>query len=162
VFINGTEQQIGNEVLMYWEETGEMGIKWPKHYAGYLMSWPQSLDRYSIYARPDVSAPDGLQAAQETGVLLNSANNPILTYQDDLTTQQAVLAPGNLFYTKVSPAQPTNRALLRYTQGEDIWFERIYSQLDTTFDTRQVLVTFNAGTNSFATGFTNYRQRLTG
>jgi hypothetical protein len=154
VFINGLEQQISNEVLIYWQERGEMGILWPRHYAGYIQDWPLGLSRYSLYARPDVSAPGGLQAAQDTAVQLDSANKPILTYQDDLTNQQAVLAPGNLFYTKVSAEDPTNRALLRYTRDEDIWFERIFSRLDATYDTRQASATLDADTGTFNTGFT--------
>lgn len=129
VFVDGLEQQSSNEVLIYWKEAGERGIYWPKYYSGYIFEWPSTDSRYSIYARSNQAEGD----AQATGVVLNSANNPTLVYQDDPGKQQAVLAPGNLFHTNVTTSDPDARALLRYTNGEDIWFERVKSQLDTTF-----------------------------
>lgn len=129
VVINGVEEQTGNEVLIYWEEAGEKGILWPKYYSGYILKWPTDQDRYSTYARSDQSLGD----AAATGIQLSSANNPTLVYQDDPTNQHAVLGPGNVFYTNVSASNPDGRALIRYTNGDTIWFERVFSQLDTTF-----------------------------
>ncbi|HEX8671789.1 MAG TPA: hypothetical protein VF710_07880, partial [Longimicrobium sp.] len=129
VFINGTEEQVGNEVLIYWEEAGERGILWPKYYTGYILKWPADQGRYSTYARSDQSLGD----ASATGVQLFSGNNPALVYQDDPTNQHAVLGPGNVFYTNVTAGSPDGRSLIRYTNGDQIWFERVFSQLDTTF-----------------------------
>lgn len=127
--IDGVEQQTSNEVLIYWKEAGERGIYWPKYYAGYIFEWPASQDRYSTYARSSQAAGD----AADTSVRLDAANNPALVYQDDPSNRHAVLAPGNLFYTNVTSANPVGRSLIRYTSGDEIWFERVYSQLDTTF-----------------------------
>ena len=154
VLVDGIEQQVGNEVLIFWLERGELSIAWPKFYTGYLQDWPASLDKYSIYARPDAGTADGAQASLETAVALASANNPALVYQDDPTSQQAKLAPGNLFRTDLTASDPTNRALLRFSKDEDIWFERVFSRLDATFDTRQLTATFDAVTGLFTTGFT--------
>lgn len=76
---------------------------------------------------------NGVDLALATAVELDSANNPVLVFQDDLTATQATLLPGNRFVSALTLDNPTNRALLRYTRGEDIWFERVYSQLDPYF-----------------------------
>ncbi len=127
LLIDSSEQQ-SNEVLIYWEEEGVMGLYWPKSYAGYIFQWPTDPSQYTLYARPEGS-PDALA----TGVQLNSADTPSLIYQDDPTTQQAALTPQNVFYTKVDSTDSENKALIRYLVGDNIWFERVQSQLDTTF-----------------------------
>ncbi len=129
VFVDGVLQQSSNEVLIYWKEAGERGIYWPKYYAGYILDWPSGDEAYSLYARPNQA--DGDSAS--TGVVLDSTNNPALIYQDDPGKQQAVLGPGNLFYTNVTSVDADGRALIRYTNGDDIWFERVLSRMDTTF-----------------------------
>ncbi len=154
VFVNGVEQQVSNEVLIFWLERAELDIAWPKFYTGYLQDWPASLDQYSLYARPDAGTAEGAQASLDTAVALASANNPALVYQDDPTSQQAKLAPGNLFRTDLTLSDPANRALLRFSRDEDIWFERVFSRLDSTFDTRQFTAAFDPETGLFMTGFT--------
>ncbi|MFC7336713.1 hypothetical protein ACFQY0_05960 [Haloferula chungangensis] len=140
VYANGQLQQSSNEVLIYWKEEGERGIYWPKYYAGYIFDWPTSEDAYSLYARQHQSHGD----AQDTAVVLDAANNPALVYQDDPGKQQAVLAPGNLFYTHVTG--PDGRALIRYTNGDDIWFERILSRLDTSYPSFTQTISTDIGT----------------
>jgi uncharacterized delta-60 repeat protein len=131
--VNGVEQQVSNEVLIYWMESGVLSLRWPKHYATYIQQWPAALDKYSLYARPDVGSAEGAQASLATAVALTSANNPALVYQDDPASQQAKLAAGNLFRTDLNTSDPDNRALLRFSRDEDIWFERILSRLDRQF-----------------------------
>ncbi len=206
--VAGQLQQIGNEVLVYWMESAVLDLEWPKQYLGYVFQWPNTIEKYSVYARPDAAAPasvqsvtmasggsgytspptvafsgnkgatgiavvvngavtevivtaggsgytnpptltftggggtgatatatisGGLEAAIATGVQLDSTNNPALVHQDDPANAQAVLTPGNLFYTKVTNAHPTNRALLRFSRDDEIWFERVFSQLDPYF-----------------------------
>jgi hypothetical protein len=115
-----------NEVLLYWMERGDLGLLWPKYYAGYIFDWPTDLGRYSIYAR-------SLDPSADTAVQLNSADSPALVYQDDPTRAHAQLSTGFKFSTTVTSGTPVGRSLIRYTNGSEIWFERVYSQLDTTF-----------------------------
>ena len=113
-----------NEVLLYWMETGDLGLRWPKYYAGYIHAWPTDLAKYSMYMR-------SLDVATATAVPLNAADNPALVYQDDPTKAHAAVSADLKFSTTVTAAAPVGRSLIRYTNGPNIWFERVYSQLNT-------------------------------
>ena len=121
-----------NEVLMYWLQAGDLGLLWPKYYAGYVLMWPTERDRYSVYAR-------SLDPSTATSVVLNSADSPMLVYQDDPTKAHATVSQDFRFSTKVTVAAPVGRSLIRYTNGNDVWFERVYSELDTTASTYATL-----------------------
>ena len=140
---------LDNNVLIYWMETspeGKLNLKWPKQYVGYKLQWPDAPSKYSIYARPDSGATDGIQLSKDTAVQLDSANNPALVYQDDPNSLQAVMLPGNKFYTVVTQADSANRALIRYSKDDDIWFERVYSQLDPYYVSPNDLLKLQQGT----------------
>ncbi|MCF7674053.1 MAG: hypothetical protein K9M97_01820 [Akkermansiaceae bacterium] len=136
--IDGQDEQQSNEVLIYWKEEGAMQLLWPKRYVGYIFKWPEDYlanptqsdlrEFYAIYARPEGSDPAAMEA---TGVQLNSGNNPVLTYQDDLTRQHAQLTALNVFYTVPGTG---SRSLIRYTKEGEIWFERVYSIPNGGFD----------------------------
>ena len=121
-----------NEVLMYWQQAGDLGLLWPKYYAGYILSWPADRALYSIYAR-------SLDPSTATSVVLNSADSPMLVYQDDPTRAHATVSQDFRFSTTVTAAAPVGRSLIRYTNGNHIWFERVYSELDTTASTYAAL-----------------------
>ncbi len=131
--VRNSEKTLDNRVLVYWMETAALGLQWPKQYVGYVQQWPDELDAYSVYARPDSAGVAGLAAALNTAVQLDSANNPALVHQDDPENAQAEIQAGNKFVTKVTAEDPTNRALIRFTRDDEIWFERVYSQLDPYF-----------------------------
>lgn len=135
--INELDEQQSNEVLIYWMEEGVMQLKWPKEYVGYIFKWPEEYldgpptesdlrDFYSIYARH--SSADDFEA---TGVSLFPGNNPVIAYQDDHTGQHAQITAQNIFYTIPGTG---DRTLIRYTRGDEIWFERVFSQDSTEFD----------------------------
>ena len=137
---SGSTEIPSNEVLIFWMEAGELSLLWPKYYMGYILDWPTSVDRYSLYSR-------SLDPAASTAVQLNSADGPVLVYQDDPTRQNAQLSNTNQFSTTVTVSTPVGRSLIRYTNGSDIWFERVYSQLDTTFtDFSSTPIQVNVGT----------------
>jgi hypothetical protein len=138
---NGEFRQIGNEALMYWRERGVLNLLWPKQYVGYVFAWPKlpenwqnlsSADaRYSVYARPDSTQPGGVERTAATGVALEPANHPHLQYQDHpLEPQARINTSTSIFNVTLRADDPTNRALIRYSKGEEIWFERVFSQLD--------------------------------
>jgi hypothetical protein len=135
--INQLDEQQSNEVLIYWKEKGVMQLEWPKEYVGYIFKWPEEYltgipkesdlrEFYSLFARPEGGSAD----FDATGVQLDSADNPVLTYQDDPTRQHARVTAQNIFYTTPGTG---NRSLIRYTDGEEIWFERVYSLPNTDF-----------------------------
>ena len=107
-----------NEVLIYWMEPGELSLLWPKYYVGYILDWPVSMERYSVYSR-------SLDPALATAVQLNSADGPALVYQDDPTRQHAQLSNTYQFVSTVSTGTPVGRSLIRYINGDGIWFERV-------------------------------------
>ena len=150
----------GDQVLIYWRQAGVLDILWPRQYVGYNLDWPASdpanvAKYYSIFARPDSSTPDGAAASKATGVPLDSNNIPSLVYQDDPLGKQAVMAPGNIFYTNVTPDSPTNRALILYDNQTDVWFERVYSELDTHNLSRRQVSGVLGGGGTLSTGFTS-------
>ncbi|MGK0189037.1 MAG: hypothetical protein ACI9R3_004854, partial [Verrucomicrobiales bacterium] len=135
--IDELDEQQSNEVLIYWKEEGIMQLQWPKKYVGYIFKWPEEYlagaateaelrEFYSMYARPELASD-----AEATGIQLNSANNPILTYQDDETNRHAQITALTVFFTKPGTG---NRSLIRYTNGDEIWFERVYSRVNDEFD----------------------------
>ncbi len=135
--IDERDEQQSNEVLIYWKEEGVMQLLWPKEYVGYIFKWPEEYlagaateddlrGFYSMFARPELNTD-----SEATGVQINSSNNPILTYQDDPTGRHAQITPQNVFYTVPGTG---NRTLIRYTNGDEIWFERVYSQVNDDFD----------------------------
>lgn len=137
---SGSTEIASNEVLLFWMQAGELSLLWPKYYVGYIFDWPSSLERYSLYGR-------SLDPATATAVQLNSADGPALVYQDDPTRQHAQLSSSNQFSTTVTAASPVGRSLVRYVNGNEIWFERVYSQLNTTFaDFSSTPIPVNVGT----------------
>ncbi len=116
-----------NDVLVFWMEPGEQGLRWPRVLARYDMQWPTDPSRYSHYVRPLVGSED---EAKETAVRLEQKNIPTLLYQDPLDQDRAKLTPDLYFYTHLTPEQPAHRALLRYGTERGLAFERVFSWLD--------------------------------
>lgn len=136
-------EQQSNEMLIHWMEEGVMGLRWPKAYTGYIFQWPElpkELSKYSVYARPEDPGD-----SEQTAVQLDSANNPILTYQDDSTRQHAKLTPQHKFFTTVTADKPEGKALIRYTREEHIWYERVLSRRNTAFDRYETPITVDIG-----------------
>ena len=116
-----------NDYLVHWMEEGEAGILWPKFYARYELVWPKDVTRFSHYVRPP-AATDA--EAQDTAVQLTAENVPFISYQDPLDRPRAKITAQSKFYTWLDSEQPVHRTLLRFTSGDSIAFERVYSWLD--------------------------------
>jgi len=117
-----------NDCQLWWLETGVAGMLWPRDLARYKLSWPTDPARYSHYVRPLVSS-DAL--AQATAVILPANNSPTIQYQDPLDTPRGQIINGNQYYSFLTTNYPAHRALIRYTAGVNVAFERVYSWLDT-------------------------------
>ena len=146
--LSGGVEIPSNEVLIFWMELGNLSIQWPNTYAGYAFNWPTDLARYSLYAR-------SLDPSADTAVQLNSGNGATLVYQDDPSQAHARLGSDYRFSTTVTTANPTGRSLIRYTNGDEIWFERVFSKLDTTFTEYAAPITVNVGARIVAPGGTS-------
>lgn len=121
-----------NDYLVHWMEEGVQGLRWPRHLARYHLGWPADISRYSLYLRPLVNSED---EAKATAVRLATANVPIIEYQDPLDQPRAKLTPDFKFYTWLGPNYPAHRALLRFSSGANIAFERVFSFLSPNLKT---------------------------
>jgi len=130
------ETSTPNDSIVYWLETGVANLKWPKHYARYAQAWPADVAKYSHYIRPEVATE---AEAIATAVQLPTDNVPFIDYQDPLDRPRAKLTPDYKFYTFLDATQPAHRALLRFQAGENVAFERIFSWLDTSLKTTNLL-----------------------
>jgi len=121
-----------NQLQIYWLAAGVQGLLWPDWFASYSLAWPSDAAQYSQYVRPVVA--NQAQAAQ-TAVQLDSTEAPSLDYWDPLDTQRAFITSTNTFYTWLTPAEPSVRALLRFNAGNNVRFERVFSYLTQALQT---------------------------
>jgi len=118
-----------NDYFIHWMEEGEAGLFWPKHFARYSLVWPSDVSRYSHFVRPEATTDE---AAAQTAVVLKPENAPNIEYQDPLDRPRAKFTSDFRFYTWLDPQYPVHRTLLRFSSGEHIAFERVFSWLDTS------------------------------
>lgn len=117
-----------NDYLVHWMEEGEQGLLWPTLLGRYDLDWPTDVARYSHYLRPPAATEE---EARETAVVLSTENAPVIEYQDPLDRPRAKLTETFKFFTWLDEAYPAHRTLLRFTAGDEIAFERVFSWLDT-------------------------------
>ncbi|MBM3882741.1 MAG: hypothetical protein FJ387_23965, partial [Verrucomicrobia bacterium] len=118
-----------NDLLIHWLESGEQGLLWPSIFARYQLVWPADAARYSHYLRPMVATET---EARQTAVPLPMENVPMIEYQDPLDRPRGKLTERFEFFTHLDASTPAHRALLRFTSGEHVAFERVFSWLDAT------------------------------
>ncbi len=116
-----------NDYLVHWMEEGEVGLKWPAFLGRYKLVWPDDAAKYSHYLRPAVSSEN---EARLTAVPLSTENVPTIEYQDPLDRPRAKLTETFAFYTYLEAPFPAHRTLLRFSSGDNIAFERVFSWLD--------------------------------
>ncbi len=121
-----------NDYLVHWLETGEAGLRWPRLFGRYALRWPTDVSRYSHYVRPP--ARDKNEAAL-TGVQLEPQNAPVIEYQDTFASPRADLTADYKFYTWLDDTVPVHRTLLRFSAGDQVAFERVFSWLDANLRT---------------------------
>lgn len=136
-----------NDVLFHWMQKGVENIRWPARYVRYRQVWPADVSRYSHYVRPLVATE---AEAQLTAVPLPNENVPVIEYQDPFDRPRAKLTEQFALYTHLDPGVPAHRTLLRFTSGENVAFERVFSWLDASLKTPAL---FNA---SVATNLTSW------
>ena len=115
-----------NDYQIDWMEEGLEGILWPARHVRYKFIWPEDPASYSHYLRPTATA----EQAASTAVKLPLDNVPFIQYQDPLDRPRAHLSPTYEFYTDLDKDHPQHRTLLRFTSGKNIYFERVFSWLE--------------------------------
>ncbi|MCP5525870.1 MAG: hypothetical protein H7A47_03575 [Verrucomicrobiales bacterium] len=116
-----------NDFQMHWLEEGVQGLLWPYRYVRYAMVWPTEASRYTHYVRPLVATEE---EARATAVPLPAASAPQIAYQDPLDEPRGKLTESFAYYSVLNERYPAHRALLQFTSGEYIRFERVFSWLD--------------------------------
>ena len=118
-----------NDYMVHWLEEGSQGLRWPSLFGRYQFVWPRDTAKYSHYARPAAATE---AEARETAVQLATDNVPTIEYQDPFDGPRAKLTEDFKFFTWLDATVPAHRTLLRFTSGEYIAFERVFSWLDTS------------------------------
>ncbi|MBC8003340.1 MAG: hypothetical protein H7X97_12205, partial [Opitutaceae bacterium] len=118
-----------NDLQVHWLEEGIEGLKWPLLLVRYKLIWPPDSARYSHYVRPLVGTEG---EAKLTAVPLPTANAPLIDYQDPLDQPRGKLTDKFEYYSILTTNFPAHRALVRYTSGDYVAFERVFSWLDVT------------------------------
>ena len=143
-----------NDVLVHWMQVGVQSIRWPSRFVRYRQVWPADVARYSHYVRPLVATD---AEARLTAVPLPNENVPTIDYQDPFDRPRANLTEQFALYTFLDPTVPAHRTLLRFTSGEEVRFERVFSWLDVNLKSparfsdsvATNLTTWNPNTSSF-------------
>ncbi len=126
------ETQNINDYMVHWMEAGVENIRWPSLFARYHFVWPSDPSAYSHYVRP--VATNEFEASL-TAVTLPTGNLPVIEYQDPFDKVRAKLTADYKFYTFLDTTVPAHRTLLRFSSGENIAFERVFSWLDVNLKT---------------------------
>ena len=124
-----------NDIVMWWLQEGIEGILWPHSYIRYDFDWPVDTSRFSHYIRPLVANEE---EAKTTAVVLNGEEVPTIEYQDPLDQPRAFIIGDFRFYSYLTPDYPSHRTLLRFLDGNEIKFERVFSWLDEALKDRPV------------------------
>ncbi len=116
-----------NSSKAHWLQQGIAGIWWPSRFVRYRQVWPADAARYSHYIRPTLSDEP---SAQATAIQVPVENTPTIEYEDPTDMIRSKLTPDLKFYTYLDSNYPALRTLIRYSSGDKVAFERVFSWLD--------------------------------
>ena len=114
-----------NDYQIHWMEEGLEGVLWPYQHSRYEFVWPDNPERYSHFVRPL-----GIEDQKKTAVQLPVENAPFIQYEDPTNETRSFRIDNGSFYTVLDRDYPVHRTLLRFTSGQDLHFERVFSWLD--------------------------------
>ena len=140
-----------NDLQVHWLTRGVQSLKWPLLFVRYKLVWPDDVAKYSHYVRPVVATEADAKA---TAVPLPGAEGPFIAYQDPLDQPRGKLTENFAYYSWLTSAYPAHRALLRFTSGTQVRFERVFSWLDASLRNLSIVGTpppTPAGPIAFAT-----------
>jgi hypothetical protein len=111
-----------NDVQFFWTEPGIAGVRWPKFLNRYRQFWPEDLADYALNVRPSDA---GTSAA--TPPVFGQGTTFELVHQDN---GRAITTDPTAFVVELGSGYNTNRSLLLVTSGDNFWFLRVESVLD--------------------------------
>lgn len=142
-----------NSSKAHWLEQGIAGLWWPARFVRYRQVWPGDVAKYSHYVRPTVTDEP---SAQATAVTVPVENSPTIEYEDPTDAIRSKFTPDLKFYTYLDANYPALRTLIRYTSGDRVAFERVFSWLDVNLRTTNFagtvateLSAWNGGSGTF-------------
>ncbi|MFT5145137.1 MAG: hypothetical protein ACI84D_003779, partial [Thalassolituus oleivorans] len=109
-------------------------IAWPKYLNKYRQVWPEPLSEYAGVTVEDT----GSTAA--TGIQFSGGSLPTLIHQDDTNQTEASIdvSTQRLLVDFSASADKTNRSLLKFTSGSDLWYVRLFIQSETLLGSPEV------------------------
>ncbi len=117
-----------NDSRAHWLEESIGGLHWPFRLVRYKQVWPTDVAKYSHFVRPTVS--DDI-SAQATAIELPIQDLPTVDYEDPTDIVRSKFTADQKFYTFLDTNYPALRTLIRYNNGDQVSFERVFSWLDT-------------------------------
>ncbi len=130
------ENSSPDRVVFFWLERSDAAIAgtsaapinlyWPKARNAYAIVWPTALNAYAHHTVP----PGGTTTAN--GLMFPSGQLPQVVFQDDGAQSEAVLdaSTQRLTLGLVAGGDGVNRSLLRFSTGSEVWYVRLYTQID--------------------------------
>lgn len=127
-----------NQVSFYWLEEADadihllsggqtpgLQIQWPLFLDRYLFIWPPTLDEYAHV----ITDAGGSTVA--TGVEFEAGRQPEVIFQDDGSQTQAGFDSDTqrLIVDFGDSDDVTNRALLKFNNGAELWYQPVYTQV---------------------------------
>ncbi len=157
------ENLTADRVAFYWMEKNDaaihflaapaapdLGLVWPKARNHYLQVWPSDVTKYAHYT---VSAAGSTPA---TGLQFSGGQQPQVVFQDDPAQSEARIdASTQRLVVALTGADGLNRALLKFSAANEVWYVRLFTQ--TELRPRTIAVT-NGGagyTSAPTVSFTN-------
>ena len=115
-------------------ETPDFSIAWPKYLNQYRQLWPQPLDDYVGVTVTD----DGSDAM--TSVSFAGGPLPTLVHQDDGSQTEASVDVGTQRFLVdfTASTDKTNRSLLKFNAGDEIWYVRLFTQSESVLGSPEV------------------------
>ncbi len=128
-----------DRVIFYWLERANASITpdtgpavasvnllWPKAKNAYSMTWPTSL---AAYAHNTVAATG---STVTSGIQFAPGQLPQVIFQDDNAQTEATVDAASQRFVITFPGggDGLNRSLLRFSNGSEVWYVRLYTQSD--------------------------------
>ncbi len=131
------ENTVADNVTFYWLEKTDaaihflpaptapnLGIYWPKLKNAYQQVWPTGLGAYAHFTVPAT----GTTAA--TSLPFPAGQTPQVVFQDDPRQAEAAVELTSQRLQVSVPGDGLNRTLLKFTNGTDVWYVRLYTQAE--------------------------------
>ena len=127
-----------DRVAFYWLEKSDaainfftapaapnLGIYWPRIKNHYLQVWPADVTKYAHYT---VASGGSLP---ETGLQFLGGQQPQVIYQDDpAQTEARIDAATQRFVVTFTGSDGMNRSLLKFTAANEVWYVRLFTQME--------------------------------